>query len=167
MAALSDPIKTHIVQALARYDSPSSVVESVREAFGVDVTPSQVAYYNPETVKSANLAGKWKRLFEETRAAFVETVAGEAAAHKAVRIRRLSRWADRAERMGNLPLAASLYEQIAKEMGEAYTNRRVLQGDPERPLAVAEARGDLRGLTTAEKLARYQDIARAAGAAQA
>lgn len=167
MAALNDTHKTFIVTALARYDAPSSVAEALRETFGIEASSGQIAYYDPSNAQSRGLAEKWRTLFDETRRAFVEEVSGEAAAHKAVRVRRLSRWADRAERMGNLPLAASLYEQIAKEMGEAYTNRRVLQGDPERPLAVADAREDLKGLTTAEKLARYQDIARSAGGAQA
>jgi hypothetical protein len=36
--------------------------------------------------------------------------------------------AHKAEDMKNLPLAATLYEQAAKEVGDAYTNRREITG---------------------------------------
>ena len=128
MATLTDQQKAAIVQGLARYDSPAAVREMVKEEFGIEPSPQQLSYYNPENAQGGRELGeKWRTLFIETREAFVSSVAGEAAAHKAVRVRRLSRWADRAERMGNIPLAQSLYEQIAKEMGEAYTNRRLLE----------------------------------------
>ena len=52
----------------------------------------------------------------------------EAARHRAVRIKRLERMATKMESKGNFVDAAKLLEQIAKEVGEAYTNKRVLTG---------------------------------------
>jgi hypothetical protein len=138
MAALTDPQKSFVVTALARYDAPASVRDALRDEFGVEASLAQLAAYNPDNAQAARLASKWRTLFEETRRAFVDEVAGEAVAHKAVRVRRLGRWADRAERMGNLPLAASLYEQIAREMGEAYTNRRLIEHSGNLGLDVTE-----------------------------
>ena len=48
MSALSDEVKTFIVQQLAYFDPPSVVVKAVKAKFGEAVTPQQVEAYNPE-----------------------------------------------------------------------------------------------------------------------
>lgn len=42
MATLKNEVKSFIVQALACFDTPSQVVESVKNEFGVVVTRQQV-----------------------------------------------------------------------------------------------------------------------------
>ncbi len=64
-----------------------------------------------------------------TRAAFLADAATIGIAHRAVRLRTLGRLADRAEAMGNLALAAEILEQAAKEVGNAFTNKREVAGD--------------------------------------
>ena len=125
MPTLTPEHKAFVVTSLARYDAPGSVRDALRETYGVDASLAQLAAYDPGNAAARNLSDKWRRLFDETRAAFLAAVAGVPAAHKAVRVHRLSQWADRAARMGNTVHAAALYEQIAKEMGQAYTNVRL------------------------------------------
>ena len=76
-------------------------------------------------------------LHEETRKAFLEGTSKIAISHRAVRLRALQRMAERAESMGNIALAAQLFEQAAKEAGDSYTNRRELTGKNGAPLPAA------------------------------
>lgn len=128
MAKLNEPVKTHIVTALACYETPSDVVESVRERFGIDITRQQAHEYDPTSARGDQVAKKWRALFEATRKAFLEDSLRIPVVNKSVRVRRLQRMADKAERMGNMALAAQLLEQVAKEMGGSYTNRREWSG---------------------------------------
>lgn len=122
-AKLSDEVKTFIVQALACFDSPSAVAGSVKKEFQIEVSRQLVESHDPNKKASVGLATKWRILFEETRKAFLEDMAEIAISHRAVRLRALQRMAEKAEERGKLPLAASLLDQAAKEVGEAYTNR--------------------------------------------
>lgn len=124
MAKLSEQVKTYIVRELACYERPSEIAKSVRTEFGVDVSRQQVHDYNPEGNKGHKLARKWRDLHAATRKAFLEDTSSIPVAHKSFRLRRLNRMIERAEEMGNYPLAAQLMEQAAKECGDAFSNRR-------------------------------------------
>jgi hypothetical protein len=123
MATLTDDVKTAIVQALACYDTPSQVVERVKNEFGLDVARQQVESYDPNKKTSHGLAKKWRDIFTATREAFLKEVGSVGIAHRAVRLRRLDRMSNKAEDRGNMALAAQLIEQAAKEVGDSYTNR--------------------------------------------
>lgn len=127
-AKLNDDARTFVVQSLACFDAPSVVAAAVKKEFGFTITPQAVEAYDPTKRAGAKLAEKWKAIFEETRKAFLEDTSKIAASHRAVRLRALQRMAEKAEGVGNMALAASLYEQCAKEMGNAFTNTRVLRG---------------------------------------
>lgn len=124
MATLTDNVKAAIVQALACYETPSQVVEAVKAEFGVDISRQQCQLYDPNKSNGASLAKKWRDLFAATREAFLKDSAQIGISHRAVRLRRLDRMSTRAEERGNIPLAAQLIEQAAKEVGDIYTNRR-------------------------------------------
>lgn len=126
MAALSSDIKAFIVQALACFDTPTQVAQAVKQEFDLEVTRQQVEQHDPTKRAGANLASKWKDLFEETRKQFREETSSIPIANKAYRLRALDRMAARAEGMKNMALAAQLMEQAAKETGGAYTNRQQL-----------------------------------------
>jgi hypothetical protein len=134
MPALKNQHKIFIVERLARFDSPSEVQEAVKEEFGLDLSTSQLAFYDPTTASGAELAKKWKALFKETRERFIDDTSDIAVSHKSFRLRRLESMARAAEKRGNVKLAAQLYEQIAKECGDAYTNRREITGKGGTPL---------------------------------
>lgn len=124
MAVLTTEVKGFIVQALACFDTPTQVAQSVKQEFGIEVTRQQVAQSDPTKVAGANLSKKWRELFEETRKRFREETAEIPIANKAYRLRALDRMATKAEGMKNMALAAQFMEQAAKEMGGAYTNRQ-------------------------------------------
>jgi hypothetical protein len=65
---------------------------------------------------------RWPANAAATKAVRVQEIAGNAAAIKAVRLRRLERLSIRHRK--NPALVAALLEQIAKEMGNVYTNKR-------------------------------------------
>mgnify|MGYP006098444279 CR=1 FL=1 len=125
MATLKNEVKSFIVQALACFDTPSQVVEAVKNEFGVVVTRQQVETHNPTKAAGKGLAIKWQTLFHDTRKRFREDAAEIPIANRAYRLRGLGRMAEKAENMRNLALTAQLYEQAAKETGDVYVNRRV------------------------------------------
>ena len=131
MAILKNEVKSFIVQALACFDTPSQVVESVKNEFGVVVTRQQVETHDPTKAAGKGLAIRWQTLFHDTRKRFREETADIPIANRAYRLRGLGRMAEKAENMRNLALTAQLYEQAAKEVGDIYVNRRL---EPEKPL---------------------------------
>lgn len=127
MAKLDDNVKRFIVQALACFDTPSQVSKAVKEEFGLDVLPQNCQAYDPTKHQGKDLSLKWRAVFESTRKQFLEDIPSIPIANRAVRIRRLERLLDQAERSRNMVLAAQLMEQIAKEAGGMYTNRQRIE----------------------------------------
>ncbi|WP_060507184.1 DUF2280 domain-containing protein [Pseudomonas sp. NBRC 111124] len=131
MAALTSDVKAFIVQALACFDTPTQVSQAVKQEFDIDVSRQQVEQHDPTKRAGANLAAKWRTLFEDTRKRFREETAEIPIANRAFRLRGLGRMAVKAENMRNLALTAQLYEQAAKECGDMYINRKL---EPDKPL---------------------------------
>ncbi|VWB98073.1 DUF2280 domain-containing protein [Burkholderia lata] len=127
MAALPEPIKVFVTQALACFDTPSRAAKAVREEFGVEVSPQQCERYDPTKRAGSALSKKYQEIFERTRVEFLSDTSRIGVSHRAVRLRALDRAVAEAERRNNLPLMAQLLEQAAKESGDAYTNRRRLE----------------------------------------
>jgi hypothetical protein len=125
MAALKNEVKSFIVQALACFDTPSQVVEAVKNEFGEVLTRQQVESHDPTKACSKGLAVKWQTLFHDTRKRFREQTAEIPIANRAYRLRALGRMAEKAETMKNMALATQIIEQAAKETGDVYVNRRV------------------------------------------
>lgn len=147
MAALNDEVKLHIVKALACYDTPTQVVESVKQEFKLEVTRQQVSAYDPDTVNGKRMSEKLKVIFKATREKFVEDVSEIPIANQAYRLRTLNRMLQAAESNKNGPLAAQLLEQAAKEVGQAFTNKRELTGRGGKDLVPPPPPNPLAGLT--------------------
>jgi hypothetical protein len=120
---LSFVLKREIVQRLARFETPGQVVKAIKVDHGVDVTPQRVQFYDPTTSAGRALAEDLKALFFETREKAKKDLDGVASYHKAIRLRRLDAMITKAIDMNNMPLAAQLLEQAAKESGGSYTNK--------------------------------------------
>lgn len=136
MAKLKKDAKVLIVQRLATFVTPTEIVAELKE-LGVVATIQQVVYYDPST-KGTDLAPEWRTLHADTRAKFTKESAGIAITHKSFRLQELLRLYRKAvgATRPNIVLAKELLEQAAKEMGEAYTNRRIVTaGDPITELA--------------------------------
>lgn len=131
MAKLTNALKRRIVQQLAMFVSPSEIQEALR-AEGVTVSAAQVVYYDPKT--GSDLSAMWRGLHAATREQFLKESAHIAISHKSYRLQEIGDLYQRAKGKKNFQLASQLLEQAAKEMGESYTNKRVLTGADGRPL---------------------------------
>jgi hypothetical protein len=120
---LSGPVKAFIVQRLARFDMPSQVVKAVKEEFGLDVSRQRVHFYDPTTRNGRALNEDLKALFFETREKAKQDLDAIPSYHKAIRLLRLDAMISKAIEINNMPLAAQLLEQAAKESGGAFTNK--------------------------------------------
>lgn len=128
MAKLSEAEKRFIVQALACYDTPTQVVEAVKEEFGTVLDRGHVGCYDPTKVAGKDLAKKWRDLFYATRDGFKQELVEIPIAQRSYRLRVLQRIVFKAESMKNMPLALQVLEQAAKECGDMYVNRRTQDG---------------------------------------
>jgi len=123
MATLKDTERKQIVERLACYESPSDVAAWATSAFGKEIERQQVEHYDP--TRSDETGQRWVELFEETRKTFNEDASRVAIAQKLWRLRQLQKIAadestEQADRLKAM-------EQAAKEVGEAYTNKRLLE----------------------------------------
>jgi len=112
---LPGPVKAFIVQRLARFHMPSQVVKAIKEEFGLEVSRQRVHFYDPTTRAGRALNEELKTLFFETREKAKQDLDPIPSYHKAVRLQRLDAMIMTAMERGNLPLAAQLLEQAAKE----------------------------------------------------
>jgi hypothetical protein len=149
MAALAENVKLRIVQALACFDTPSQVAKEIKAEFGLDVSPQQCEAYDPNKRVGQKLSEKFRLIFAETRKTFLEDTSTIGVSHRAVRLRTLQRLIDRAESQGNIGMVSQLLEQVAKETGDAYTNRHKLEhtGKDGGPIKTQPVPVDLTGLT--------------------
>ena len=129
MAKLSEAEKRFIVQALACYDTPTQVVEAVKEEFGTVLDRGHVGCYDPTKVAGRDLAKKWRDLFAATREGFKRDIVEIPIAQRSYRLKVLQRIVAKAESMRNMPLALQVLEQAAKECGDMYVNRKPSDGD--------------------------------------
>lgn len=127
MAALKPEVKAFIIQSLACFDTLAIVGEAVQKQFGIKVTPQQIESHDPTKASGKGLAQKWVDLFHETRKRFQTEISDIPIANKAYRLRALDRMMTKAEGMRNMALAASLMEQAAKEVGDAYSNKQKVE----------------------------------------
>ena len=134
---MTDEVKAFVVQALASFDTPSQIVEAVKQEYGIAMTPQAAQTYDPTKYAGRNLSPKWRTMFDKARKAFIEDSSSIPIAHRSTRLRTLQRMAAKAEAKGNYPLVAALNKQAAEEMGNSYTNRRELTGKDGKDLPVA------------------------------
>ena len=125
MAVLRSEVKAFIVQALACFDTPSQVVASVKTEFGIEITRQQCESHDPTKFAGRGLGAKWVELFHDARRRFREETADIPIANRAYRLRAMNRFVEKAETLKNIGLAMQILEQAAKEMGDAFVNRRV------------------------------------------
>ncbi|MDV2984170.1 UNVERIFIED_CONTAM: DUF2280 domain-containing protein [Methylobacteriaceae bacterium AG10] len=121
---LTDEAKRFVVQQLAMFETPSDVAKAVKEEFGLEITRQSVEAYDPGKRAGAALSEEFRELFRITRETFLTDTAAIGVSHKVIRLRTLSRLIETAEKRGNAVLVANLLVQVAKEMGDAYTNRQ-------------------------------------------
>lgn len=138
-AKLTDKIRGGIVVRFACRYTVEEVREWLKSEHGVAVEPSVLSYYNANNPGArAELSARWLELFDRTQAEYFANVDAIPIAHKAHRLRLANDAAERIvakldTRSGvNVVLLEKLQgllEYAAKEQGEAFTNRRMLDLD--------------------------------------
>ncbi|HAV6198546.1 DUF2280 domain-containing protein [Acinetobacter baumannii] len=131
MAALKEPVKIFIVQALACRDTPQEVVEQVKQEFDVEISRSQCQAYDPTKYSGRNLSKKYVELFEKTRDEFDKGLIDIPIANKFYRLKQYQR---QLEKTRNVKTALKILEQAAKDIGGQFTNRQEITGKDGGPL---------------------------------
>ena len=143
MAVLRSEVKAFIVQALACFDTPSQVVESVRKEFGIEISRQQCESHDPTKFAGRGLGAKWAELFHAARQRFREETTEIPIANRAFRLRAMNRFVEKAETMKNIGLAMQILEQAAKEVGDVYVNRQTKNENPHDNLAPTRVQVDV------------------------
>lgn len=121
---LNDEQRAFIVRQIACFATPKEAAEALYQEFGVEVTPQNVEKYDYTKQAGKRCAQKWRALYDDTREAFRKHIANRVPhAEKAYRVLKLAKAADYYENAGNYMAMASMLEKVAKEIGNAYTNR--------------------------------------------
>ena len=125
MAALKEPVKIFIVQALACRDTPQEVAELVKQEFGIITDRMQCASYDPTKAAGRNLSKKFRDLFEETRKKFDDGLIDIPIANKHYRMKQYDKLLNKTK---NTVMALKIMEQAAKDSGGLFTNRKEITG---------------------------------------
>jgi hypothetical protein len=124
MAYLNEEQQAFIVTALACCMKPKTIAGEIKKRWDVEVTPSQLSYYDPSNpISGRKLGEQWQVLFNATREAYI---ARERSIPIAIRTYRLELLTDMLEHdlvKAAPSLKASLLEQAAKEVGGLYETR--------------------------------------------
>lgn len=124
MAELTEPQKLQIVEGLAAFQSPTSIIDHFRSAHGLSLTHKQIGRYDPS--RSYFDAGdRWRAVFEARRSAYLESIADVPVAHKAYRLSILQEGIDAARAAGNWVLVMQLLKQAAREVGGTLAEKRM------------------------------------------
>jgi hypothetical protein len=124
MPALPAKVKVFIIERLGAFEPPSAVATAVKEEFGLSVMRQVVEGHDPHKSTGRQLGKRWRELFEAKRVEFLASADRIGITHKVTRLQRLERHHPKMEAAGNIPVAAALLEQAAKEVGDVFTNRR-------------------------------------------
>jgi hypothetical protein len=114
-----------IIIQLARFFTPTEIMEMLQADFGVKISRAAVSHYDPTLQQSrGSLKPEFIELFEQTRADFINEVSQVAISHRAYRLRQLDRICRTAYQQGNYVLAMQALEQAAKECGGFYERNK-------------------------------------------
>lgn len=127
---LTELAQVFVIQQLWTYTKAKSVQSQVKEVFGEDISFPALFYYSPDNPK---LAKKWQGLGQKTRDAFIADTANIPIAQKSFRLKILNdlleKQLNQAELMQNPIEMRATLEQAAKESGDAFTNKRIIDID--------------------------------------
>ena len=132
MAALKEPVKIFIVQALACRDTPQEVVELVSQEYGLKLDRKQIQSYDPTKQAGKNLSKKFVQLFHETREKFDSGLIDIPIANKHFRLKQYGKLLERNAK--NTVMSLKILEQAAKDSGGQFTNKTEVTGKDGQPL---------------------------------
>lgn len=125
MAELTEDQKREIVDMLACFRDPATILEHFQSVHGLDLTHKQVGGYDP--TRSYYVAGEgWREIFAARRKAYLEDVATVPIANQGFRLNILHEHLEKALKNGKGDVLAIL-EQAAREVGGLMTNQREMR----------------------------------------
>lgn len=151
MAALSEPVKIFIVQALACRDTPQEVVTLVKQEYDIEVTRSQCQNYDPTKYSGRNLSKKFVQLFNETREKFDAGLIDIPIANKHFRLKQYQKQLERNAK--NTVMSLKILEQAAKDVGGQFTNRQEITGKDGKPIETVSSNVSTESYLTAREQA--------------
>ncbi len=122
MPQLKSKHKQFIVINLACFNEPKEVQKLFQETFAFDISPQQIAYYDPD--RSPKLSKKWRHMFADVRQKYIEEVSQVPIANKGYRLNELQKMFNKHTKRGNMIAAAQILEQAAKEVGGAFESMK-------------------------------------------
>lgn len=132
MAALKEPVKIFIVQALACHDTPQEVADLVKQEFGIQIDRQQCSTYDPTKQRGKNLSKKFVDLFNKTRENFDAGLIDIPIANKHYRLKQYQKQLERNAK--NAVMSLKILEQAAKDVGGQFTNRQEITGKDGKPI---------------------------------
>ena len=151
MAALKEPVKIFIVQALACRDTPQEVADIVKQEYGIKIERSQVALYDPTKAAGKNLSKKFIDLFNETREKFDAGLIDIPIAQKFYRMRQYQRHLEKNAR--NTVMSLNIMKQAAQDLGGQFTNRQEITGAGGKPIETVSSNVSTESYLTAREQA--------------
>ena len=151
MAALKEPVKIFIVQALACRDTPQEVAEQVLQEFGVKVDRKQCQSYDPTKAAGKNLSKKFIELFNKTRADFDAGLIDIPIAQKYYRLKQYQKHLEKNAR--NTVMSLNIMKQAAQDLGGQFTNRQEITGKDGKPIETVSSNVSTESYLTAREQA--------------
>ena len=151
MAALKEPVKIFIVQALACRDTPQEVADIVKQEYGIKIERSQVALYDPTKAAGKNLSKKFIDLFNETREKFDAGLIDIPIAQKFYRMRQYQKHLEKNAR--NTVMSLNIMKQAAQDLGGQFTNRQEITGKDGKPIETVSSNVSTESYLTAREQA--------------
>lgn len=124
MAVLTIEQKQFIVIRQAMSERGKDIRKAFKEEYDIELSRDQVVRYDPNLTDSAKrMSRPLMELYAATREQFLAEQVKTPIANRAYRLRKLNEMFHTMLDKGNLPAAAQLLEQAAKEAGEVFTNK--------------------------------------------
>lgn len=151
MAALKEPVKIFIVQALACRDTPQEVAELVSQEFGVKIDRVQCSTYDPTKQRGKNLSKKFVDLFYETREKFDAGLIDIPITQKFYRLKQYQKHLEKNAR--NTVMSLNIMKQAAQDLGGQFTNRQEITGKDGKPIETVSSNVSTESYLTAREQA--------------
>lgn len=145
---IPDDVRAFIIMSYARFCKTNEIHKALIAEFDLDLDQRSIANHQLDRESRANCLGpRWRALFDETRAEFLNAIDRIPIAHPAYRLAKLQRYFDLLDAKDAIGPATAVLEQAAKESGGAFTNKREMQAkvkvDDETPRDTTEMRAVL------------------------
>lgn len=140
MATLKDNHREAIVRLYAEYNSNSDVIKVMKEEFGLELTDSQIRYYNPEDSWSKKgLHEKWINMFHKYREEYNNQLDSIPVSQMSYQLRRIQRRLDYIDSKtnselditegGRARLELTLLQEAQKILGKFYDRKELAEID--------------------------------------